>query len=228
MFEYDPVTSLKHWPEPMARFGKNPHGENLYRIILASSRRHLIGGRWRDGSLGYHWVETYDSETSLWVLERWNTPFEFAKCTRFVWDTTLVDPDSGWPLMGPYPDRGEYAKAFEFKKGVDVAGLDAIIGAIEKGRERSFGQIRQAHAAEYEYEERDSRAQAEAEVRDAVTAFGNSAFSAGRHGRGTKTEPNLRSAEELGLPLMNNPGFVGSPIADGRMDIRNSLRSGGL
>ena len=47
--EYDPQLNLRHFPTlPMAVYGLNQYGENLYRVVFAESRRHLIGGQWRD------------------------------------------------------------------------------------------------------------------------------------------------------------------------------------
>lgn len=201
MFEYDPVASLQHHPTPnLRRFGVNPFGEPLYRIVFAESRRHLIGGCWADGEWGYHWVPKYKNISAKWILERWDSE----KLSKAEWDRTMVDPVSGWLLFGPYPARGDYEKAWEFDKGVAADSLDNIVAAIERGRMYSFQTVRDSIAADYAYDERDSRVQAEAEVRDACRFRGNSPLSFGRHGRGSKTAPNLKSAEELGLPIPQN------------------------
>jgi hypothetical protein len=199
-FEYDPKISLQHYPLPMARFGLNPFGENLYRIVLASSRRHLVGGSWRGSGCGYHWVPKYRTVKAAWILERWRSAWDFTRMTRTQWDCNMVDPISGWLLLGPYPSRGEYDLAWEFDKGVDADNIDQVIAAAEKAHnERTFEDVRQAHKAEYEQEERDVRRESRAEIRDCVTAFGNAPMSARGHGRGSKTAPILRSAEQLGL-----------------------------
>ena len=200
-FEYDPATDLRHWPTPMKRFGVNPYGENLYRIVLTTSRRHLVGGCWPDGEVAYHWVQKYRMVKAAWILERWNSPLEFTRMSKTQWDTTMIDPVSGWLLLGPYPARGEYDLAWEFDQGVAADSLDNIIGALERGRSRSFQDCRDTVAAEYAQEDKDQRRESGAEIRDCLRAFGNAPISAGRFGRGTKTAPELRSAEELGLPV---------------------------
>lgn len=203
MLEYDPITDLAHHPTPnLKRFGVNPFGESLYRIVFKDSRRHLVGKYWPDnGETGYRWVPKYPGVKTAWMLERWNSAWEFTRMSQSEWDRTMTCPISGFLLLGPYPSRGEYELAWEFDLGVAQDSLENVIGAVERGRDRTFQQIRQGHAAEYQYEEKDSRVQAEVEVRDACTYKGNAALSYGRHGRGTKTAPELRSAEELGLPI---------------------------
>lgn len=197
MFEYDPSKNLVHHPTPnLKRYGINTFLEPLYRIVATESRRNLVGGCWPDGEVAYHWVKTYKQVTAQWILERW----DWCNMTKQKWDE-LTDPVSGWLVNGPYPARGEYYLAWEFDLGVAQDSLDTIIGAVERGRERSFGEIRAAHQKEYDYEEQDSKKQAEAEIRDVCRYKGNAPMSYGKYGRGSKTEPDLLSAEELGLPL---------------------------
>lgn len=219
--EYDPVTSLQHYPEAMARFGKNPHGENLYRIVLTASVRHLVGGQWPDGERGYHWVPRYRQLTAPWILEAWSMP----RMSRREWES-YVDPITGWPLLGPYPLRGEYNLAFKFLSAADIAGLDQIIGAIERGRQRSFSEVRQANQAEYAQEERDTKRQSEDEIRDCVSAWGNAPFSSARAMRGSKTaNPFQFSAEQLGLPVpMGNLAGIQTGVRG--IETRNSLSTG--
>lgn len=198
MVNCDPVAKLQHYPVPMARFGQNPFGENLYRIVLASSVMHLVGGQWDDGARAYRWVPRY-TNVSGWILEAWDLP----RISRREWEA-YADPMSGWPLLGPYPDRGEYQKAWEFDRGVDQDNLDALIGAIERGRNRSYQDIRDFAQREYAQEQKDFRTAQDAEIRDSFTAFGvtpKAISSLTGVARGTKTMPELRSAQELGLPI---------------------------
>ena len=223
-FEYDPATSLRHWPTPMGRFGKNPYGGNLYRIVLAESRRHLVGGTWAGGETGYHWVQKYRGLRAAWILERWYSAFEFARMGRTEWDRTMTDPQSGWLILGPYPERGEYDLAWEFDLGVDADGLEKIIGAIERGRQRSFQDVRGAHADEYEKETRDQKRDTYDEIRDCMTFRGAAPLSYGRHGRGTKTAPPMRSANELGLPV---PRMAGGQNLNG-LKYSSTMLAGGI
>lgn len=222
MFEYDPVTSLRHWPTPMQKYGKNPFGEPLYRIVFRDSRRHLVGGTWPDGATGYHWVPKYREVQAPWILERWYASHEFTKMSQAQWDLTMVDPVSGWLILGPYPSRGEYDMVWEFHPGDN---LDQVIAAVERGRDRSFTEVRDAHHAEYQQEQKTARADRFHELRDAQTAFGGDALSAGRFGRGTKTTPNLLSAEELGLPIPK-AGRLRNPSDLRGLDVTSTLTAG--
>ena len=195
-FEYDPATSLQHWPTPMGRFGKNPFGENLYRIVLASSRRHLVGGLWPDGDTGYHWVPKYRSVKAAWILERWR----WEMLSKLQWDA-LVDPVSGWPLFGPYPARGDYELVWEFEAGVDADNLENIIGFVDRRDSWSFQDHRDRIAAEYQQEEKDIRNAGRDEIRDCMTAFGGAPISYGRFGRGTKTQQDFATAQDMNLPI---------------------------
>jgi hypothetical protein len=200
--EYDPVLNLRHYPMPMARFGTSPFGENLYRIVFTASRRHLVGRQWSDGHIGYHWRPKYRAVKAAWILERWSPE----KLSKREWDRTMVDPFSGLLLFGPYPARGDYELAWEFDHGVEADSLDNLIAAVERGRSRSFEDLRTFHKAEYETEERDFKREAEAEVRDAVTAFGNAPVSSSRLMRGSKTAPEMRfSARDLGMRGVRGP-----------------------
>lgn len=190
---------IQHYPTPMARFGQNPFGENLYRIVLASSVMHLVGGQWHDGNKAYRSVPKYRNQYQGWILEAWSLP----RMSEREWNS-YADPISGWPLLGPYPSRGEYDVAWSFDKGVDADNLDTIIGAIERGRNRSFQDVRDFAAKEYEQEQAAVRSARDAEIRDAFTAFGvlpKPISSLTGVSRGTKTAPEMRSANELGLML---------------------------
>lgn len=197
MFEYDPVTSLQHHPTPnLKRFGVNQFNEPLFRIVWSESVRHLIGGLWPDGDTGYHWVSTYKWQPGCWVLEQWTMPAESPR----EWNSR-VEPISGFPLLGPYPSRGLYQLAFRFDFGVDNDSLDKVIATVRYKRTRSFQDDRDLIRKTYEAEERETKGAIYEEYRDAVQFKPTAALSYGKHGRGTKTVPILRTAEELGLPI---------------------------
>lgn len=192
----DAAPLIQHYPMPVRRFGLNPFGEPLYRIVLTQSVFHLVGGEWPDGTRAYRWVPRYRQVRAGFILEAWDMP----KISRAEWEG-LRDPISGWPVLGPYPSRGEYQLAWEFDKGVDQDSIEKIIGAIERGKQRSFQDVRDYAMREYQQEEKDWKSAAAAEVRDAVTAFGVAPFVGYGGHRGTKTAPTVRTAQELGLPV---------------------------
>lgn len=220
MLEYDPKTSIQHWPTPMAKYGQNLYGDNLYRIVLASSVRHLVGGQWDDGSRCYHWRPRYPNVRAAWILERWSQP----TISRREWES-YEDPLSGWPLLGPYPSRGEYELAFEFDHGVDADSLDNIVAAVERKRYRSFQDDRDQIANEREAEQKAFRSARDAEIRDAFTAFGvtpKPISSLTGVFRGTKTMPELLTAEECGLPVPNAPARRKPITARKTFDVRDA------
>lgn len=194
----DAAPQIQHFPMPMRRFGLNPFGEPRYRIVLATSVRHLVGGQWPDGSRGYRWSVPLSYRDKNWILESWDN----CRMSPQEWES-MIEPFSGWPVRGPYPTRGEYYLSWEFQRGAGIFASDVerLIGAIEKGRGRSFAQVREAMMKEYQQEEKDWKQAAADEVRDACTAFGVSAVSSSRVSRGTKTQRELRTAQELGLPV---------------------------
>ena len=196
MLQYDPAVNLRHYPVPMSKYGTNPFGENLYRIVFTESRRHLVGGMWPDGSMAYHWVPKYRQISSAWILERWR----FEPMTKFQWERDLVDPVSGWPLFGPYPARGDYDLCWEFDHGVDSDSMDNVVAFIEKRMVRSFQDTRDMISQGYEAEEKETRQNNFLDMRDTFPAFGSAPMTSGRFGRGTKTLPDAVTANELHMP----------------------------
>ena len=211
MLNYDPAVNLFHYPLPMSRFGLNPYSENLYRIVSTASRRNLVGGRWPDGSTEYRWVLTYRHIPDPWVLERWQT----CQMTRARWDA-LVDPQSGYLLNGPYPDRGEYYHAHTFTCPIVDANLDKLISWIEEGRKRSWQDNLDACKQEYDDDTKERQGRMDAIVKNALPAYCGSPFSGGAVSRGSKTAPILLTADQVRLPNgrpapLGNNKFVNSP-----------------
>ena len=193
MLDYDPVKNLRHWPVPMLRFGANPYGEALYRIIFAPSRRNLAGDE-----NGFRWIPTYRRLGDVWVLERWHSPEQFCKMSRERWEREML-------ILGPYPDRGEYAYVHTFFPVLpDHCNLEKLISWIEEGAKRRFQEHYDAVKGEYDQETKDRQNTAEAITRNAYPAFGANALSSARVSRGTKHLPNFRYAEEVGLPTGQN------------------------
>lgn len=187
--EYDPVANLQHWPASLQRFGNNPYGQPLYRIIFAPSRRNLAG----DFS-GFHWIPTYRRLGAVWVLERWRSAWDFAQMPRERWDREML-------ILGPYPERGEYDHCHTFFPVLPAdANLDKLISWIEEGKKRSWQDNLDACKAEYEQETKDQRNMQEAILHGAYPAFGANAMVGGAVSRGTKTRPIIKTAEEIGLP----------------------------
>lgn len=190
MLDYDPKANLTHWPMPMGRFGLNPYGDPLYRIIFAPSRRNLAGG-----PEGFRWVQTYRHIGAKWVLECWHDAWKFSQCTPERWNREFL------ALLGPYPSRGEYAHVhtFEVVQPADC-DLGKLISWIEEGQKRSPQDNYDALKGQYEAEESDNRAKQLAIIEDGRPAFGAKPLASAHLTRGTKTKRYSRSANELGMP----------------------------
>lgn len=194
MLKYDPVSDLRHYPIPMGKFGKNPFGENLYRIVFAPSRRYIVYGEWPDGSQKANFVKKYPQVGDQWIMERWLPAEEFARCTREYWDRNML-------ILGPYPSRGEYEVCHVFETCLPAeAGLDVLIRCIEEGRTRSLAEKITWHREDAEKEKQSISAQQDDMIRNWLPAFGTAPMSGFGGGRGSKTAPIMRTAEELGLP----------------------------
>lgn len=182
----------------MLRFGLNPYGQPLYRIVFAPSRRNLVGGV--DGQ-EYRWVPTYRLLGDVWVMERWVDPFEFSQMSREQWDREMV-------ILGPYPDRGEYTHAHTFETGTpDDASLEKLVMWIEEGRKRPYVEKLLAIKEAYEKEDLAVASEKDAIIQDAMSAWLDTPFESmapgaksGITGRGSKTAKLMKTAEELGLP----------------------------
>lgn len=198
MLSRDPQSTLRHYPTPMERYGKNPYQENLYRIVFAPSRLYIVHGTWPDGATCARWVPLYRALGDIWVMEKWRPAEEFAACSREQWDTTL----------GPYPERGEYQLCHVFEAcGPDDANLEKLVKLIER-RHRLYD-IQQWHREDAEREQKQTRTTAEDMIRNKLMAFGTRPFSSALVSRGSKNPPILKSANELGLPT--KPGLRTKP-----------------
>jgi len=182
----------------MGRFGVTPYGENLYRVVFAASRRSCIFGTWPDGRTEARYEPRYAELENVWILERWLPAAEYARCDRETWDRTLS-------ILGPYPERGEYELAHVFEAcGPVDANLEKLISWIEESRKRSYSENRTALKKHYEDERAGVRSVQDAMIRNSMSAFLDAPMSGYKGGRGSKTQPIVKTAEELGLPSGDN------------------------
>ena len=176
----------------MARFGQNPFGENIWRIVHAPSRLRL--GHAPEGRP--KWVRAYPEAKEHWVLEKWMSAYDFAKCTAEVWNMSMT-------ILGPYPSRGEFelSKIFDSFPPSDE-GLDELIASIEAGPKR-YSMYENAISIRDEEHRRIAaeRKRNRDKLLNKLPAFGAAAMSANGGGRGTKTNFDLPlTAREARLP----------------------------
>lgn len=137
----------------MKRYGENPYGDSLYRVVFSDSRTDLIGGKWPDGRLEYREVPRYP-DLHAWVLEKWQSPEEYAG-TREEYERQQLDLESGLFTCGPYPNRGEYAFVYAFPCAPGDGMVSKIVTAIKLSRSITTGQQKQAIMGAYEQQEKD-------------------------------------------------------------------------
>lgn len=210
-----PKESLRRYPMSMARFGQNPYGEDLYRIVFAPSRRFLVYGQWPDGSEKADWRPKYPEVGDSWVLERWLTPFEYARCTPFEWNRDLT-------ILGPYPDRGEYEICHRFNLVTPAdESVEKIIEQIEMSHKNTrrigtmFDNPENTAACRDIQERKDAETSKKMQdlIENLFPAYGGVPMAGYGGSRGTKTFPVELSAEQAGLPVMRPPAQRGKSIS---------------
>lgn len=116
----------------LRKFGQNPYGENIYRIVWSESQFETMGGEWeerldptrgtsliRRGKMlvdsnpilakhaGYKSVSKYPDykgKQGRWILEKW-LPCSY---TPAQWNWFFLDITTGIYSSGPYPEYGEF------------------------------------------------------------------------------------------------------------------------
>lgn len=200
MSNYSP-SDLKHYPgygpDAMKRYGTNPFGDPLYRIVFADSRKHLVTGEWVDGSVGGKWRPRYRQAAGFWIMERWLSADEYHKMPRHKWDAMF-------PSI-PYQERGDYDHCHTFEHcGPVDASIDKLVMWINAGRNASYQDNHDACSREYAQETKDTDREMSDRVANSLPAFGATAMVGRGGARGTKTSQIIRTAKELRLPVGNN------------------------
>lgn len=203
----------------MGRFGLNPYGQPLYRIVLASSRREFTFGDWEGtGNQYVRWTPKYPALTGkgfdTWVMEKWVPP-EYFRCSR-----------ENWPAVnGPFPDRGDYEIAHAFESCLpDAANIEKLITWIQRSAEisqyRTFIGLRNMEDARRQA----VRKVAEDMIRSKLPAFGCRPMFSGGGGqttiRSTKNHKGPRprrmlTAQEIGMPTQAGMRAIPTPQEPG-------------
>jgi len=130
-YQYD-RKAPSYCADALAKFGKNPYGENIYRVVWSESQFEDIGGNWaerylpgqdpgamvRIGNLVteenpvmymnpcYKRVPKieYVGMKPAFVLEKW-LPCGYSEDE---WYRTFADPETGLCTLGPYPAKGTW------------------------------------------------------------------------------------------------------------------------
>jgi hypothetical protein len=152
--------------------GLNRFGGPNWRLVWGQTETETVGGRWhmltgktqltvgRNGQLVQVPVTVDIDEIrtvlkygdTAWVLERWFPPEQYG--TVEGWERDNMDPASGLPLLGPYPDEGFYESCYKLSDGesdlmqLNDYVLDSLVNLILKTYETTEWERRAAREAE--------------------------------------------------------------------------------
>lgn len=196
------------WPLPMAAFGLNPFGGNLYRIVLADSRREITCGDWKGAGVPYaEWTLKYPAykDKGIWVMEKWE-PGEY-----------FGSPEK-WPdVNGPYPARGDYEFCHGFEAGTpDDANLPMLLDLLEKSRNIPVYR-RMIAIRNLEEQRKQTMAKMIRDmIRDKLPAYGCRPMFSGGGGkttiRGTKNDHGPRPRRTLSTQDIRMPSTPGAAV----------------
>jgi hypothetical protein len=183
----------------MFRFGTNPYGENLFRIVFSNSRTFIVAGEWNSHPdiPMERWGRTcaaeeplYPQYPGLWILERWLPP----DISRERWDFERSE-------CGPYPERGDYYLSHAFETcGPADANLDKLISWIEEGRKRSWQDVKDGCQATYDADRKAAQSEGYDRIHNALSAHLDFPMSGRYASRGSKTAGMNLSARQSGMP----------------------------
>jgi|HubBroStandDraft_1064217.scaffolds.fasta_scaffold403093_2 hypothetical protein len=187
--------NLRIYPADLWRFGKTPYNRTLYRIVWAPNRRFVA----RDDSGRFTSYRMYGSLGDVWVMEKWLSPWDFAKCGPDQWNRTLSK-------LGPYPTYGEYQHVHTFNGSPADANLDKLIKWLNE--KRSPAENRRAIREAYDAETVSANKNVADAVGERLPAYGVRPFVGARVKRGSKTAAEIRlrarQSQHLGPNKMRN------------------------
>lgn len=170
--------------------GLNRFGEPNFRVVWGWSRLTWIGGRWTDtdahGSVTREIVELREVPKYLpldrWHIERWMPPETYGSPQQWYAQTVERDDGISIPVLGPYPQRGEYEHCFTLQgpRGefipLSPSVCEVIARAVEYARAQTSAERRLALSRRELHREREWDTHADAIFSDASPAFHSAPF----------------------------------------------------
>jgi hypothetical protein len=159
---------VTHHPTPMARFGLNPHGEPMWRIVYADSVKRLVGGRWPDGKEEYRLARTYQGKGAKgkWVLESWISALEHTGCTVEDYLIKFQSPGCVTTIQSePYPYNGTYVQRHIFIG--EPAGVEQLIFKWHSEKNITWAERRRLKQEILDYEQQKTTENERYRLRDA-------------------------------------------------------------
>ena len=198
---FETIPSPTCYPVPMSRYGLNPHGDPLYRIVYAPSVKKLVGGKFADGFIGYRVRPAYRHIGAHWIIEKWISAFDLTKMSEEQYKSAYSDRETGLFPTGPYPSRGVYHYCETLSCNPAEANIDKLVMWLEHSKH-----VDPAENQRQLLEDLDKAEQADAKERydwakDKNRAMGIRAANFGGMVKAQKSYPLDKSANELGLPM---------------------------
>lgn len=98
--------------------GKNPYGGHKFRVVWSESRL-----EWRYAEQ----KRKYGDGRNRWMLEKWCPPEMYGD--RQAWESA-VEPETGIPILGPFPSQGDYEHCFTFEVGDPKQGFEPPLDLV--------------------------------------------------------------------------------------------------
>lgn len=190
---------VTHYPTPMGRFGLNPQGAPLWRVVFADSVKRLIGGRWADGKEEYRLARAYNGPGAKgkWVLESWISAFEHTGCTAEEYRIKFQAPGCVTTIQNePYPYDGTYVERHIFAG--EPTGVEELITKWHRERDIGWAERRRLRQEVIDYQAQKTQESERYRLRDAQPD------PCGVMMLGKQKSGNLRDAKSFNLP---GPGF---------------------
>ena len=160
--------AVTHHPTPMARFGLNPQGEPMWRIVFADSVKRLVGGKWPDGREEYRLARAYTGPGAKgkWVLESWISAFEHTGCTFEEYALKFQAPNCVTAIQNePYPFAGTYVQRYIFPG--EPEGIEVLIQKWHRDRDIGFAERRRLRQELLDYEAKKTQEEQRYRLMDA-------------------------------------------------------------
>lgn len=137
----------------LERFGFNPYGEPIFRVVWGPSVTKIVGGFWMDNGKSEYRVTPKYGYDPKWILERWQPACEVG--TPEVWDEQTRTPD-GFYGIGPFPAHGRYLHCTTFSTQKGFGGYVPLEPGLVELAARAVWMGRVASKSEIAIEIRDS------------------------------------------------------------------------
>ena len=156
----------------LRKYGQNPYGENIFRVVYLPSRSYKVGGYWETTQeFTYKRVPKYGVNEHKWVLEKWLPASTYGSPE---WWDFQTGTNEGFLGCGPFPIYGDYECVTIFSTGRGDSGyvplnagmLDLQARLVYAGHGQSNYEIKSLLLDEEKFKTAKEDAQFEANYED--------------------------------------------------------------